>query len=256
MSRANVHVRTRSCFRCASCDGSRTIGSRRNRRPPAPRLRLSARPKKPRTAPPGTPKSAGVRDEADRARMAREEEEQRAARGRTCACRRPSAAPASRARCASTRSACASRCSTRRSTRRSRRCSTVAGLLVLIAGGVGYKMYSQHQTELAVERAERERISTRRRARTAPSCEAQAGRDREEHERPARQGQDRGRAQRIRIAAAEAKAAAQAQADGRATTTTKTDSDADKPVVPTIKKRENQRQSPRWVLDPGSRSRS
>jgi colicin import membrane protein len=35
---------------------------------------------------------------------------------------------------------------------------TVAGILIVIGGGVGYKMYSQHQAELATERAERDRI--------------------------------------------------------------------------------------------------
>jgi hypothetical protein len=35
---------------------------------------------------------------------------------------------------------------------------SVAAVLVLIGGGVTYKMYSQHQAELAVERAERARV--------------------------------------------------------------------------------------------------
>ena len=35
----------------------------------------------------------------------------------------------------------------------------VAAVLVLIGGGLGYKMYSQHQEELAKVQAEKERIA-------------------------------------------------------------------------------------------------
>jgi peptidoglycan hydrolase CwlO-like protein len=36
---------------------------------------------------------------------------------------------------------------------------SVTAILVVVAGGLGYKMYSDHQAELAVERAERARIA-------------------------------------------------------------------------------------------------
>jgi Skp family chaperone for outer membrane proteins len=36
---------------------------------------------------------------------------------------------------------------------------SVTAILVVVAGGLGYKMYSDHQAELAVERAERARVA-------------------------------------------------------------------------------------------------
>jgi hypothetical protein len=42
----------------------------------------------------------------------------------------------------------------------------VAGVLVIIGGGLGYKMYSDHQTELAAARAEKERVEAESAAKT------------------------------------------------------------------------------------------
>ena len=41
----------------------------------------------------------------------------------------------------------------------------VAGVLVIIGGGLGYKMYSDHQTELAAARAENDRIAAEGKAK-------------------------------------------------------------------------------------------
>jgi hypothetical protein len=41
----------------------------------------------------------------------------------------------------------------------------VAGILVVIGGGLGYKMYSDHQTELAAARAEKDRIEAEGKAK-------------------------------------------------------------------------------------------
>jgi hypothetical protein len=41
----------------------------------------------------------------------------------------------------------------------------VTGVLVIVAGGLGYKMYSDHQTELAAARANQERIETEAKAK-------------------------------------------------------------------------------------------
>ena len=58
---------------------------------------------------------------------------------------------------------------------------TVAGILVVIGGGIGYKMYSQHQTELAVARAEREGPRELDAQEDAGRARGEAARDREEH---------------------------------------------------------------------------
>lgn len=110
---------------------------------------------------------------------------------------------------------------------------TVTGILVVIGGGIGYKMYSQHQTDLAAERAERERISAQARKDRAELEAKLVGIEKNMTDQLARAKTEEER-QRIRIAAAEAKAVAQGKQQGsRHTSTTK--AQPDKPVLPTIK---------------------
>jgi colicin import membrane protein len=85
---------------------------------------------------------------------------------------------------------------------------TVAGLLVVIGGGVGYKMYSQHQAELATERAERARIEAQARKERAELEAKLVGIEKNMNDQLARAKTEEDR-QKIRIAAAEAKAAVQ-----------------------------------------------
>ena len=115
----------------------------------------------------------------------------------------------------------------------------VAGVLVLIGGGIGYKMYSQHQAELAVERAERERIAAQARKDRAELEAKLVGIEKNMNDQLAKAKTEEDR-QRIRAAAAEAKALAQGKTASapRHAGTAKTDSDAKKTVVPTFKKRE------------------
>ena len=67
------------------------------------------------------------------------------------------------------------------------------GMLVLIGGGLGYKMYSQHQEELAKVQAEKERMPRKRQAKRRAGVPARG--HREGHERQARQGRYRRRTQ-------------------------------------------------------------
>ena len=110
---------------------------------------------------------------------------------------------------------------------------TVTGILVLIGGGVGYKMYSQHQSELAAERAERERIAAQARKERAELEAKLVGIEKNMNDQLAKAKTEEER-QKIRAAAAEAKASAQGkQAAVRHTGTAKTD---EKPAtLPKIK---------------------
>jgi colicin import membrane protein len=103
---------------------------------------------------------------------------------------------------------------------------TVGGLIVLVAAGVGYKMYSQHQAELASERAERARVEAQARKDRAALEAKLVGIERNMNDQLAKAKTEEER-QRIRIAAAEAKAAAQGSRQSPRHSTTKTE---DKPV--------------------------
>jgi hypothetical protein len=85
---------------------------------------------------------------------------------------------------------------------------TVAGILVVIGGGIGYRMYSQHQAELATERAERARIEAQARKERAELEAKLVGIEKNMNDQLAKAKTEEDR-QKIRIAAAEAKAAAQ-----------------------------------------------
>jgi colicin import membrane protein len=113
----------------------------------------------------------------------------------------------------------------------------VAGALVLLGGGIGYKMYSQHQTELAAERAERERIAAQARKERAELEAKLVGIEKNMNDQLAKAKTEEERA-RIRAAAAEAKAVAQGKPAPRHAGGTKTEADTKKTVVPTFKKRE------------------
>jgi len=114
---------------------------------------------------------------------------------------------------------------------------TVTGILVVIGGGIGYKMYSQHQTELAAERAERERISAQARKDRAELEAKLVGIERNMNDQLAKAKTEEERA-RIRASAAEAKALAQGKSAPRHTSAAKTESEPKKTAVPTFKKRE------------------
>jgi hypothetical protein len=113
----------------------------------------------------------------------------------------------------------------------------VTGVLVLIGGGIGYKMYSQHQAELAAERAERERIAAQARKDRAELEAKLVGIEKNMNDQLAKAKTEEDR-QRIRAAAAEAKAAVQGKSAPRHAGAAKADTDAKKPVVPNFKKRE------------------
>ena len=91
----------------------------------------------------------------------------------------------------------------------------VALVLVLIGGGIGYKMYSQHQAELATERAERARIEAQARKDRAELEAKLVGIEKNMNDQLARAKTEEDR-QKIRTAAAEAKAAAQGRVVHRA----------------------------------------
>ncbi len=84
----------------------------------------------------------------------------------------------------------------------------VTAVLVLLGGGIGYKMYSQHQAELATERAERARIEAQARKDRAELEAKLVGIEKNMNDQLARAKTEEER-QRIRIKAAEDKAAAQ-----------------------------------------------
>jgi len=84
----------------------------------------------------------------------------------------------------------------------------VAAVLVLIGGGLGYKMYSQHQEELAKVQAEKERIA-KEAAKSKAELESRiAGIEKDMNDKLAKAGSDAER-ERIRNEAAQAKMAAQ-----------------------------------------------
>jgi hypothetical protein len=84
----------------------------------------------------------------------------------------------------------------------------VAAVLVLIGGGLGYKMYSQHQEELAKVQAEKERIA-KEAAKAKAELESRiAGIEKDMNDKLAKAGSDAER-ERIRAEAAQAKMAAQ-----------------------------------------------
>jgi colicin import membrane protein len=113
---------------------------------------------------------------------------------------------------------------------------TVAAVLVLIGGGIGYKMYSDHQKELATERAEKERIAAQARKERAELEAKLVGIEKNMNDQLARAKTEEER-QRIRIAAAEAKAAAQGSRPTRTHGSAKTEPEK-KTVVPNFKKRD------------------
>jgi len=90
----------------------------------------------------------------------------------------------------------------------------VAAVLVLFGGGLGYKMYSQHQEELAKVQAEKERIA-KEAAKAKAELESRiAGIEKDMNDRLAKAGSDAER-ERIRAEAAQARAAAQAGRQAR-----------------------------------------
>src|SRR5262245_11481630 len=114
---------------------------------------------------------------------------------------------------------------------------TVTGIVVLIAGGVGYKMYSQHQQELAAARAEKERIEMQARKDRAELEAKLVGIEKSMNDQLARAKTEEER-QKIRAAAAEAKAAAQGSRAPSRHTPAKADADKKAPTIPTFKKRD------------------
>ena len=166
-----------------------------------------------------------IRDDADRARMAREEED--AARARGPPARAGGRAPRPRrGRDAHQRGAHAPRDAAQEEALAGQGGADRRRHLVLAAAGVGYKMYSQHQAELASERAERARVEAQARKDRAELEAKLVGIERNMNDQLAKAKTEEER-QRIRIAAAEAKAAAQASRQGARHSTTKTE---DKPV--------------------------
>jgi len=98
----------------------------------------------------------------------------------------------------------------------------VAAVLVLIGGGLGYKMYSQHQEELAKVQAERDRIA-KEAAKAKAELESRiAGIEKDMNDKLAKAGSDAER-ERIRLEAAQAKMAAQQNRPVKHTTSTKPD---------------------------------
>ena len=171
-----------------------------------------------------------VRDEADRARMAREADEQRS---RDEQLRLQEAERRARVEGEMRINEERMRLEMQHKKKHSpvKAVLTVTGILVVIGGGVGYKMYSQHQTELAAERAERERISAQARKERAELEAKLVGIEKNMNDQLARAKTEEER-QRIRIAAAEAKAAAQGKQAPRHSTTKP---QPEKSVLPTIK---------------------
>jgi len=84
----------------------------------------------------------------------------------------------------------------------------VAVVLVALGGGIGWRMYQQHQSELATERAERARIEAQARKERAELEAKLVGIEKNMNDQLARAKTEEDR-QKIRAAAAEAKAAAQ-----------------------------------------------
>ena len=166
-----------------------------------------------------------IRDEAERTRMAREEEEQREREGHL---RVQEAERRARVEGEMRINEERMRLEMQHKKKHSpvKAVLTVGGLIVLVAAGVGYKMYSQHQAELASERAERARVEAQARKDRAELEAKLVGIEKNMNDQLAKAKTEDER-QRIRIAAAEAKAAAQGSRQAARHTTTKTE---DKPV--------------------------
>jgi hypothetical protein len=92
----------------------------------------------------------------------------------------------------------------------------VAAVLVLVAGALGYKMYSQHQVELAVERNERQRIETEAKAAQLEAEKKVAAIQKEMNDKLANAKSDEER-QRIKAEAIQAQVQARAAATTRGT---------------------------------------
>ena len=148
-----------------------------------------------------------IRDEAERARLAKEEEEHREREGEL----RRAGGGAPRAVEGEMRiNEERMRLEMQRKKKHSpvKAVLGVAAVLVLLGGGIGYKMYSQHQAELATERAERARIEAQARKDRAELEAKLVGIEKNMNDQLARAKTEEER-QKIRVAAAEAKAAAQ-----------------------------------------------
>jgi hypothetical protein len=151
-----------------------------------------------------------IRDEAERARLAREEEEHREREGNL---RVQEAERRARVEGEMRINEERMRLEMQHKKKHSpvKAMLTVAGILVVIGGGIGYKMYSQHQAELATERAERARIEAQARKERAELEAKLVGIEKNMNDQLAKAKTEEDR-QKIRIAAAEAKAAAQGKA--------------------------------------------
>ena len=165
-----------------------------------------------------------IRDEAERARMAREEEEQREREGHL---RVQEAERRARVEGEMRINEERMRLEMQHKKKHSpvKAVLTVAGVIVLAAAGIGYKMYSQHQAELASERAERARVEAQARKDRAALEAKLVGIERNMNDQLAKAKTEEER-QKIRIAAAEAKAAAQGSRQAPRHTTTKTEEKA------------------------------
>jgi hypothetical protein len=148
-----------------------------------------------------------IREEAERARLAREEEEQREREGNL---RVQEAERRARVEGEMRINEERMRLEMQHKKKHSpiKAMLTVAGILVVIGGGIGYKMYSQHQAELATERAERARIEAQARKERAELEAKLVGIEKNMNDQLAKAKTEEDR-QKIRVAAAEAKAAAQ-----------------------------------------------
>ena len=166
-----------------------------------------------------------IRDEADRSRAAREEEEQREREGHL---RVQEAERRARVEGEMRINEERMRLEMQHKKKHSpvKAVLTVGGLIVLVAAGVGYKMYSQHQAELASERAERARVEAQARKDRAELEAKLVGIEKNMNDQLAKAKTEEER-QKIRIAAAEAKAVAQGNRQSARHSTTKTE---DKPM--------------------------
>jgi len=113
---------------------------------------------------------------------------------------------------------------------------TVAGVLVLIGGGVWYKMHSDHQAELAAKDAEKARIEMEAKKAQAMLEAKLVNIEKNMNDQLAKAKTEEER-QKIRASAAEAKAAAQGKTAPKHVGGTKTEPEK-KTVVPNFKKRE------------------
>jgi colicin import membrane protein len=113
----------------------------------------------------------------------------------------------------------------------------VAGVLLLIGGGVWYKMHSEHQAELAAERAEKTRIEMEAKKAQAMLEAKLVSIEKNMNDQLAKAKTEEER-QKIRAAAAEAKNAAQGNRSAAKHVPAKADGETKKVVVPNFKKRD------------------